>query len=102
TLLDGTGAPPILHATVVIRNDRIVAVGPGIAPPRGAHPVDGTGKFLTPGLMDVHIHLVGTGEWRGIELPPGVKMDFKVGEAALRGYLYFGVTTVYDDGHVHA
>lgn len=100
TVIDGTGAAAIPDATVVVHGDRIAAVGAGVKAPAGARMIDGAGKFLIPGLMDVHIHLVGTGEWRGLENPPGVTMDFKVGEAALRGYLYFGVTSVYDAGNV--
>jgi imidazolonepropionase-like amidohydrolase len=102
TLLDGTGAAPVRDATVVVRGARIDSVVPGGKVPAGMRRIDGTGKFLIPGLMDVHIHLVGTGQWRGLENPPGVAMDFQAGEAALRGYLYFGVTSVYDAGNVPA
>ncbi|HKR08139.1 MAG TPA: amidohydrolase family protein [Gemmatimonadaceae bacterium] len=44
--------------TVVIENARISYVGPaaGAPSPRGARIVDGTGKFLIPGLWDMHIH----------------------------------------------
>src|SRR3954451_6029024 len=37
--------------TVLIRNGRIVAVGPAVAVPRDAQRIDGTGKFLMPGLI---------------------------------------------------
>jgi imidazolonepropionase-like amidohydrolase len=100
TVIDGTGAAAVPDATVVVHGDRIAAAGTGVKAPAGAQIIDGAGKFLIPGLMDVHIHLVGTGEWRGLENPPGVKMDFKAGDAALRGYLYFGVTSVYDAGNL--
>ena len=44
---------------VVIRGDRIVAVGTvdTLAPPDGATIVRADGKFLIPGLIDAHVHL---------------------------------------------
>lgn len=49
-------APP-QRANIVIRGDRIVAVGRDVAPPRGARILDASGKFLLPGLWDMHAHL---------------------------------------------
>ena len=45
--------------TVVIEGDRITWVGPaGVArPPEGTQVVEGAGKFLVPGLWDMHVHL---------------------------------------------
>src|SRR5687767_13710633 len=42
--------------TVVTKGSEIVAVGRGVAIPRGALRVDGAGKFLIPGLWDMHSH----------------------------------------------
>jgi imidazolonepropionase-like amidohydrolase len=53
------------HQTVVIRGDRIESVGPAAKAnvPGGALRVDGRGKFLMPGLVDMHLHAVpGSGE----------------------------------------
>lgn len=49
------------HQTVIIRGDRIATIGPAAetAPPQGAIVIDGTGKFLMPGLADLHVHLPG-------------------------------------------
>ncbi|HEX6536080.1 MAG TPA: amidohydrolase family protein [Gemmatimonadaceae bacterium] len=46
--------------TVLVRGDRIVAVGPAstVAPPPGARRIDGRGGYLIPGLVDAHLHLV--------------------------------------------
>ena len=46
------------RTTVVVRGDRIVAVGPAdsIAPPVGATVIDATGKTVIPGLWDMHVH----------------------------------------------
>ena len=43
---------PIERGTVVIRNGRIAAVGANVAVPADARVIDGTGKIVTPGLMD--------------------------------------------------
>jgi imidazolonepropionase-like amidohydrolase len=58
-LIDGTGAPPIDDAVVVVEGDRIRNAGPRarVQVPRGATVVDATGKFLLPGLVDVHCHI---------------------------------------------
>ncbi len=52
---DADGQPQ--RANIVIRGDRIVAVGREVAPPRGARIFDASGKFLLPGLWDMHAHL---------------------------------------------
>jgi imidazolonepropionase-like amidohydrolase len=45
--------------TVIVDGDRIVAIGPAAKTPapRGARIIDGRGKYLMPGLMDMHVHL---------------------------------------------
>jgi imidazolonepropionase-like amidohydrolase len=52
TVIDGTGAPPRPGSSVAIVNGRIAARAPA-----DAEVVDGTGKFLIPGLWDMHAHL---------------------------------------------
>jgi hypothetical protein len=48
------------HQTVVIGGTKIVAVGPAnqVTVPTGAHVIRATGKFLLPGLVDMHAHLI--------------------------------------------
>ena len=57
--------------TVVVTGDRITAVGPAdsVEVPDDARVVDGTGKFLTPGLWDMHVHSVVE---RAVDLPEDV------------------------------
>jgi imidazolonepropionase-like amidohydrolase len=43
-------------ADLLVRQGRIVQVGAGLAAPRGAVEIDATGKHVTPGLIDPHIH----------------------------------------------
>jgi hypothetical protein len=59
TVIDATGAAPKSDHTVLIAGGRIIAVGPSNATkaPDGARVVDGKGKYLIPGLWDLHVHL---------------------------------------------
>jgi hypothetical protein len=59
TLIDGTGAPPTSTMTVIVNGSRIETIGRAgrVRVPQGAIVVDGTGKFLIPGLWDMHVHV---------------------------------------------
>ncbi len=59
TVIDATGSPAQPDVTVAVTDGRIAAIGKaGTVPfPKGAEVVDGTGKFLIPGLWDMHAHL---------------------------------------------
>ena len=50
-------SPPIERGTVLIKDGRIVAVGADLAVPAGATQIDATGKWVTPGLVDVNTEL---------------------------------------------
>jgi len=100
TLIDGTGRPSVAGASVLVDGDRISRIARGsIDAPRGTNRIDGSGKFLMPGLMDMHIHLRGS-----VELTPEglfkVTNDRTRGIRMLHSYLYSGVTSVYDAGNV--
>lgn len=100
TLIDGTGRPSVEGASVLVDGDRISRIARGtIDAPRGTERIDGTGKFLMPGLMDMHIHLRGS-----VELTPEglleVTTDRTRGIRVLHSYIYSGVTSVYDAGNV--
>lgn len=62
TLIDGTGAAAMPDMTVIITGDRITKVGRSVevAVPRGARVVNAAGKYLIPGLWDMHVHLSWT------------------------------------------
>jgi imidazolonepropionase-like amidohydrolase len=53
------------HQTVIVRNGVIVEIGDAarIKIPTGAERIDGTGKFLIPGLSDMHVHLFSDDEF---------------------------------------
>ncbi len=51
TVALGDGSEPMVGATVVMRNGRIVAAGPNAAIPRDAQIIDARGKWVTPGIV---------------------------------------------------
>jgi hypothetical protein len=57
TIIDATGGEPRPAMSVGIENGQITAIKKSIKAPKGAGIVDGTGKFLIPGLWDMHVHL---------------------------------------------
>ena len=58
TVIDANGRPPAPNRTVVVVDGRIAAVGAAdsVQLPPGAQVVDGAGKYLVPGLWDMHVH----------------------------------------------
>jgi len=58
TVIDGASPAPRVDQTVVVRGTRIVSVGASAATalPRGARVIQGRGKFVVPGLWDMHVH----------------------------------------------
>jgi imidazolonepropionase-like amidohydrolase len=63
-VIDATGSPPKADMTVIVKDGHIVALGKSDAvhAPAGAKTVDGSGKYLIPGLWDMHVHQV-FGDW---------------------------------------
>jgi imidazolonepropionase-like amidohydrolase len=99
TVIDGTGAAAKPDMTVVVDGERIARIVPSaLAGAPSGKVIDGRGKYLIPGLMDVHIHLVGYRWDSGRDGPPQV--DHAKAEAALASYIYDGFTTVVDVGNV--
>lgn len=56
TVIDMTGAAPKRDMSVVISGDRISRITKNINPPPHARIIDARGKFLIPGLWDMHVH----------------------------------------------
>jgi len=61
TLVDGTGAPPLPNALLVISDERILSVGRATAEavnalPAGTQVIPADGKWIIPGLIDAHVH----------------------------------------------
>ena len=61
TVIDVVSGAHLTNLTVLIRNGRIEAMAPIVSVPEGAARLEGKGKFLIPGLWDMHSHHQGTG-----------------------------------------
>ena len=88
TVWDGTGAPPMVGATIVVDSGRIVAIGADVEAPRGATTVALDGKYVMPGLIESHGHV--TGAWA----PEDVADPVERVRGDLLLYARYGVTTV--------
>lgn len=79
-LIDGSGAPLVPDAVVVVRDGRIVAAGPKSRTPvpHGITVIDAAGKTVMPGLWDMHAHYEQV-EWGPIYLASGVTTARDVG-----------------------
>ncbi len=89
TVIDATGAPAKPHQTVIVENGKIAAIdnsGMGFAGKLAGKHVDGSGKFLIPGLWDMHVHMV-FGDW----FPHGKEITLPL-------FIANGITSVRDMG----
>ena len=86
TVISMVRAAPAARGTVIVRDGRITEIGPSerIRVPEGATVVDGTGKYLIPGLFEMHAH------------------TSKSRASSLGLYVLHGVTTLRDQGSEHA
>lgn len=87
TLITMRGDEVLRDADLVVRDDRIAALGPrgAVAVPRDAAVVDATGRFVMPGLIDAHDHI---GNIR--------RNVLQLYDWGLRARLAFGITSVLD------
>src|SRR5262245_43829590 len=91
-VIDGSGGAPLDNATIVIRDGRIVTIGPsaGTPVPNGAEVVDYTGKTIIPGLISDHSHV---GIFIGLKAAPE-NYNREVIVQQLKQLEAYGVTTV--------
>src|SRR5258708_40180668 len=87
-IIDATGSPVQPDMSVTISGSRIVKIEKAARTkvPQGARTIDATGKFLIPGLWDMHVHTI-FGDWI-----PGGK------EVSLPLFVANGVTGIRDMG----
>ena len=95
TVIDGTGAPAVTDAVLIIENGRIRGVGPRsrLAIPEGVERKDLSGLTLLPGLIDSHVHII-------FALPRGPadpQADATISQV-LGEFLRHGVTSIRDLG----
>lgn len=96
TLIDGTGRAPLPNAAMILENGRIAWVGPEakLKPPPSAPVTDLQGKYIMPGIINLHVHLgatVGLDQNEKFFTPENVEKDLKT-------YASYGVTTVLSMG----
>lgn len=110
TLIDGSGGPAIADANVIIEGDRIICAGHSAdcPVPQGAHTVDARGRWITPGLIDAHVHFSQSG-WidtrpETANLPVDERYDAAIDDLRnrpqriYRSLLCSGITGVADVG----
>ncbi|MET0587325.1 MAG: amidohydrolase family protein [Novosphingobium sp.] len=102
-LLDQPGQSPRGHSTIIVRDGRVAEVRDGFAAPEpGAKLVDLSKSFVLPGLIDMHVHLLGVGgdpvKARMTALNRDDADDLMMGVANAHTTLLAGFTTVRDLG----
>jgi len=89
TLIDGNGGAPRRNVEIVVRDDRILAIGAGQKVPHGSIEIDARGAWVVPGLIDVHVHL---------DAPMVFQISDEERARVLahtpKAFLYNGVTTI--------
>ncbi|MFC3416159.1 amidohydrolase family protein [Algoriphagus hitonicola] len=108
TLFDGTGNS-ISNSVIILQDGKIGAIGGSeVEIPENVNLVDVTGKFITPGLVDAHVHFSQTGFFDGrpdaLDIRDTLRFDSlqakqkKHPNRYFETYLRSGVTAVYDVG----
>jgi hypothetical protein len=106
SVIDGTGAAPIIDQTVILVDGRIAAIGPSAttAAPAQTEVHDYSGYSVLPGLVGMHDHLFYSASnalqrGTGTVLEPGVIVA-EIAYSAPRLYLAAGVTTLRTTGSI--
>src|SRR5438477_5125328 len=92
-IFDGAGNAAVENGTLIVKDGKIVAVGPSnkMKPPQGARTIDLRGKTITPGLIDAHAH-VSDVEGRNT----GATEEKVIGQLGV--FARYGITTVLSLG----
>jgi len=108
TLIDGRGGAAIANANVIVRDGKIECAGADCAIPEGIDVVDARGMWITPGLIDAHVHFSQTGWADGRPDAADVRAQFPYEKTIAdlksspqrfaRSFLCSGVTSVFDVG----
>ncbi len=110
TVHDGTGGAPIENAVIRVVGEKIACIGAETqcALETGDKVIDVSGQYITPGLVDAHVHFSQTGWLDGRPHSDYLKefYDYEALQVSLRenqdrwhrAYLCSGVTAVFDPG----
>lgn len=105
TLIDGTGSKPLPNAAVLVKENRIHAVGQANSlslPDAPINEIDAGGGYILPGLIDTHVHLVLEGFNLARDMATPFSMRFYNSVAYMRRTVEAGITSVRDAGGADA
>jgi imidazolonepropionase-like amidohydrolase len=96
TVVSAERIKPLTGVSVLVESGKITAIGKDIDVADVASTIEGNGRFLTPGLIDSHVHLGGSAGMRGDHRReyPDLLKEFHRREP--QNYLAFGFTTLID------
>lgn len=95
TVFDGTGASPAV-TDIAVADGRIVEIGSGLD---GDESIDCTGRLVTPGLFDCHVHFMADGDFSpSTHLGMPFSMNFYHAAERMQRTLACGITTVREAG----
>ena len=105
-IVDGYGQAPIENGTVLIKGERIVAVGSKaeVPVPADAKVIDASGRTVIPGMIEMHAHLLTMGDgdyprwFKWLDQHKDKYPDEKIMEISARQLLASGITTAVDLG----
>ncbi len=96
TLIDGGGGDPVSDAAMIVNGGRIewVGISSQLKAPKGAESIDLTGKFVMPGIINLHGHVGNV-----VDMTQDPKFFTRENvEKNLKTYASYGVTTVLSMG----
>ncbi len=102
TLIDGFGSTPIRNSVIIVRGERIAAIGQvgTLAVPSDAEVISTEGMSVLPGLWDMHVHTMidGHSDYEHWDKTYPSRLEKDVMPASARQLLMAGVTTARDLG----
>ncbi|HUM71043.1 MAG TPA: amidohydrolase family protein, partial [Chloroflexota bacterium] len=101
TLIDGNGRAPIPHGAVLVRDERITAVGRKTdipLPDADIQMIDAQGGAILPGLIDTHVHLVFEGINPMQMMTTPFSLNYYQAIDRMKRTVEAGVTSVRDAG----
>jgi len=105
TLIDGTGKAPLANAGLVIRDNRIHAVGAADTlslPNQPTREIDAGGGYILPGFIDTHVHLMLEGVNIARDMVTPFSLRFFNAVKYMQNTVNAGVTSVRDAGGADA
>lgn len=97
TLISPERNKPLAHANVRIAKGTITEISIGkLVPNQPSKKIDGSGRFLIPGLIDSHVHLAKVPSMTGRHKKQNPELERTFLKQQPRSYLYFGYTSLID------